>query len=457
MLSELWVRSRVQRVGHTGRVCLRFLLESAIVAGCYLLAICVWEGEFDPLLLLAQQDILLLFPVVILALQGSLVLQGLYARPGARQRVALLLSLLQAVGVSLLATAVLGYLLPEWRPPPLLMVLGGLFSAAALFLWRLLIGAFLWRVPDFCRLLIVGAGPAAREIAEHLAARPQLRVSVAGYVNDPSAGGDALPAAELLGPPSSVLEHYRRLQPDRVVVAMTDPRKGLPVRALLNLRASGAVVEDVSEFYENLFRRVCTRELQPLELICRRRIVLRPGGVAIQGIYTNIVALASILVLAPLMLLIAAAIRLTSRGPALLQVACVGFEGVPFSSLRFRTTTVESGDGATRLKTTRLGRCLTRWRLDGLPQVFNVLRGEMALVGPRPHRAEFAEVLSSFYPYYGHRHVVKPGLFGWAQLNLRGKQEAKDAWLELEYDLYYVKHFSLPLDFSILLHSLLGR
>ena len=217
---------------------------------------------------------------------------------------------------------------------------------------------------------------------------------------------------------------------------------------LLDLQFRGVEIERVAELYEMACERVCIAELMPSQLIFSDELGARRGAVALQAIYSNIVALIGLALLAVLMIPIALAIKLSSAGPVLEDHVRLGLNLVPFTLYRFRC---RRADG----RLTGPGRWLRRLRLDGLPQLMCVIRGEMALVGPRPHRPEFIPVLMEQMPYYGQRHAVRPGILGWGQLNCDYGPRLRDARASLEYDLYYIKHMSPALDAYIILHSLM--
>jgi lipopolysaccharide/colanic/teichoic acid biosynthesis glycosyltransferase len=183
-------------------------------------------------------------------------------------------------------------------------------------------------------------------------------------------------------------------------------------------------------------------------LIFSDELGARRGAIALQAIYSNLAALAGLALLAVLALPIAAAIKLSSPGPVVEGHLRWGVNLVPFTLYRFRC---RRADG----QSTRVGGWLRSLRLDGLPQLLSVIRGEMSLVGPRAHHPDFIPVLMEQLPYYGQRHAVRPGIFGWSQLNCDYGQRLRDARESLEYDLYYIKHMSPALDAYIVLHSLM--
>ncbi len=456
MLSEPQSRPRAPGTGRIPRLYLLFIGDFAISLACYVLAASVLEGEFDLYWLSVNENAWRFLLVAILSLQGSLLMQGLYSQPRTRSRIELLLCLAQALGVSLLVGSVLVYWQPTWRLPVGVVVLGGAMNIAALFAWRMLFAALFWGTGRFCRILFVGVSPSVVELAGYLTRRPEVGYSVVGFLDDSPEPGATIAGAKVLGPLTSVAEHVTRTRPDRVVVGMADPRGRLPVRALLDMKSAGVIIQEVSEFYEAVFGRICSAELRPSRLIFLGDFSARPGGMALQSIYMNLLTLVAIVLLAPLIVLISIAIKLSSRGPALERQTCVGFESLPFSRFTFRCTVIEKtgkNPASAERRYTLLGRWLRRWHLHKLPELLNVLRGEMSLVGPRPHRVEFSEPLARLYPFYNQRHLTKPGITGWAQINLKGEPGTVDERIALEYDIYYIKHLSPTLDLYILLHS----
>ncbi len=237
---------------------------------------------------------------------------------------------------------------------------------------------------------------------------------------------------------------------------------------LLGLRFSGVRIEEAATAFENIFKRVALEELRPGHLIYSGELGPRPGNVVLQSAYSSLIALLGVIVCAPVMLVVAVVIKLSSRGPVLFRQTRVGWQGALFTLYKFRSmdADAETGTGAVWAakddpRVTPVGRWLRRLRLDELPQFFNVLRGEMSLVGPRPERPEFVETLTQRIPFYRQRLCVKPGITGWAQINYRYAGTLEDTSVKLEYDLYYLKNLSLALDAYIILQTvktaILGR
>jgi len=302
------------------------------------------------------------------------------------------------------------------------------------------------------RLLIVGTSPLARLVIEEIARRPH-RYALVGVVEDGS-DLDRLVAAR---------------RPDRIVVAFADRRGRLPLSRLVESRAKGIRVEDVVETYENLTGKLA------LELMPPSRVIFSPefGSSRVQPRFARalslLVAVTGLIVLAPVMALIALAIKLDSRGPVFFVQQRAGLYRVPFNLIKFRTMRPAAGrhsewerDNSDRI--TRCGRWLRRFRLDELPQLINMLRGDMNLVGPRPHpmtnlellvltARNLSEVSGDAIPYYSLRCSVRPGITGWAQVRYRYANSLEQEVEKIRYDFYYLQHLSVWLDIRILFET----
>src|SRR5262249_11960275 len=267
--------------------------------------------------------------------------------------------------------------------------------------------------------------------------------------------------AKVLGPVADLSKIATEMRPSRIVVGMSERRGSLPVRELLELRFSGFAIEEAGSAYEAVCGRICTKELRPSQLIFTGEMGPRPHSLFIQSVMNQTIAIGVCVLTAPIMVLVAIAVKLTSAGPALYRQQRVGKSGEPFTLYKFRSMRcdAESGTGAVWAspddpRVTGFGRFIRRVRFDELPQLWNVLRGEMSLVGPRPERPEFVKTLSEQIPYYRQRHCVKPGITGWAQINHKYGDTLEDAVTKLEYDLYYIKNISPSLDLYIVFHTL---
>lgn len=407
----------------------------------------------------------------VLSILVALYFQDLYAELRIRSRIFLWQQYSMAVGFAFLAQAMLTYLNPMWTLPRWVMIYASALVLTILPAWRVI----------FCRLvltslhapavLLLGTSPVLSEIGRRLQERMEMGFRVVGYLDD-GAGGDGktpdMGTVPRLGTLADLRTTVARLKPERIVVGMAERRARLPVYELLDLRLSGIHVEEAAGLYESCFGRVSTRDLRPSQLVFSSELGPSANSVAMQQIYSFAVALTGAILALPIMLAAALLVRLTSKGPVLYRQTRVGLNGKHISVLKFRSMYVdaEARTGAVWAskndpRITPVGRYLRKFRIDELPQFWNVLRGDMSFVGPRPERPEFVQALSEKIPFYRQRHCVKPGLTGWAQINHKYGDTIEDTITKLEYDLYYIKHISLSLDVYIILNTLktviLGR
>jgi len=322
-----------------------------------------------------------------------------------------------ALGVGFLIEAFLSYARIGTLSPQA-MLAGSAICVLSLTAWYWIFGMVMPSSRAPLKVFLLAADPIFETLARSQALRGH-RFQIFGPVEDPA----ALVAA--------IKEH----PPDYIVVP--EAKRELPTTLLLELRAGGVAIESDAEFYESALERVSARHLRPPRFLFGELTPNRQN-LAIQAVYSNLAVLVLLIVALPLLLLLIIALKITAPSqPVFQRWRCAGFNSVPFTLLRFNSRSM-------------LGRLLRRLRLEGLPQLVNVVRGEMSLVGPRPKRLEFAKELARRIPYYAERLTVRPGLTGWAQVHFpRG-----DALLELEYDLYYTANLSPGFDLRIIIRSL---
>jgi exopolysaccharide biosynthesis polyprenyl glycosylphosphotransferase len=263
-----------------------------------------------------------------------------------------------------------------------------------------------------------------------------------------------------LGPPSQLAEIVERVRPARIVIAVTDRRDRLPLQVLLESRVCGIIVEDALEFYERLTGKMAIESLKPSDLFLSSKGFRNPRAAEILARIMSLVMVTIGLVLAaPLLAAIAVAIKVESPGPVLFVQDRMGKNGRQFGLLKFRTMHPSderrsewAGDNVHRI--TAVGGWLRRFRLDELPQLVNVLKGEMNLVGPRPHPTCNRKVFTDHIAYYQIRLMVRPGVTGWAQVRYGYANNLEEETEKMRYDLYYIKNRSLWLDASILVRTI---
>jgi lipopolysaccharide/colanic/teichoic acid biosynthesis glycosyltransferase len=378
-----------------------------------------------------------------------------------------------------------------------------------LYLWRIFFHAFTHRVDLDQRLLILGSRGPAHELANQVLEHPEAGYKVVGLVPEPTpapgtqrrrAGDptdrakrperihapghveteasralllDAVMLGSLAnqdaamsdpgkpGGQSGLLELARERQVDVLVVALEDRRQTLPTEELLRCRLGGIDVREREEIFEQITGRIAVAAMRPSYLIFNEGFRRHPWAELMKRVVDIVLALTILLVSWPCMLLTAMMVKLDSPGSALFKQERVGQDGTPFTLMKFRSmrNDAEKLTGAVWAteddpRITRVGRFIRKTRLDELPQLFNVLSGTMSLVGPRPERAPFVQDLAARIPYYHQRHIVKPGLTGWAQINYPYGNTMEDALHKLQYDLFYIKNHSVLFDLSILFSTI---
>jgi len=406
--------------------------------------------------------------LVVAVIVFGLYFNDLYDNYRIRSHILLIQQFCLVLGTAFLLQALLSYarsdvLLPKW-----LMAYGSLGVIVVVPLWRFLFATVVLKAMGAQRLLFLGSSPAVQEIITHLTERAEFGLTPIGYIDT----GDEVPASlggvRRLGAIADLDRVVRSQHPDRIVVGMKERRERLPVQRLLELRFAGIHIEDAAMTYETVFGRVSTPDLHPSQLIFSSELGPRPFSVTVQSVYSWLLGAIGVIVASPVMAIVAILVKVSSPGPILFRQTRVGLDGTVFEVFKFRSMyqDAEARTGAVWAsqddpRITPLGRWLRRLRLDELPQLLNVLRGEMSIVGPRPERPEFVNVLQEKIPYYRQRHCVKPGITGWAQINHKYGDTIEDTILKLEYDLYYIKNLAPSLDTYIVFHTiktmLLGR
>lgn len=436
--------------------------EALIICCSFLLAVRIRLGEDTLLVLQYENGVYKILAIAALAMV-CLHYFDLYdpqRLPSSGETYFRLLVVLGALSFVLAAT---GYFLPSFLIGQGVFVTGLTILTLALLGWR---SAYTWviRQPYLReRVYVLGAGERATRLVETLRARQELGMDVVGWAGSID---DGSLKRETLASTLRALQKNRGV--DRVIVAMSDRRGTMPVRELLDLRLSGIKVEEATALLEKVSGKIEVDELSPSWLIFSEGFRLNPSFLMARRFISTVVSLAGLLLVLPLLPLMALAVKLTSPGPVLYRQKRVGRYGVLFDCYKFRTMRADAeaeagptwaGDDDPR--TTLVGRVLRRTRLDEIPQLWNVLRGDMGFVGPRPERPEFVEWLSREIPYYHLRHIIRPGLTGWAQVRYQYGASLEESKEKLRYDLYYIKNISLSLDLLIVLHTikivLLGR
>lgn len=366
-----------------------------------------------------------------------------------------------AMIVSLLLLAALAYLLPViplWRS---ILLLSFLFAAGFLMLAHTLF--ILFATDSFLgkRVVILGAGEGALAVKSEAEATPDAALKIIDVIAVP--GDDAAIAdATILKDMRSLSEHAAELDCELIVIGDKFESKRLPIDALIACKLAGIQIMDRLTFFEEVRGYVDLESVKADWIIFAEGFkggsLLERGLKRILDIATSVTLL---ILTSPLFLACAFAVKVTSRGPILYRQERVGLNGKPFDVLKFRSMRVDAEEiGKPRFasendpRVTKVGNLLRRTRADEIPQAINVLKGDMSFVGPRPERPYFVDQLSEKVPFYRERHCLKPGITGWAQIRYPYGASLEDSRRKLEYDLYYVKNYSIFLDFLIILQTL---
>ena len=437
------------------------LTEIALVFACFLIATYILL-PFEPEIFLFYEDGIWRMSIVVTVVMLALYFQDFYNTGGVRTKVLLLEKSIRTVAIVFFTQALMAYATPALLMPRWIILAGSALLLFILPAWRLAFMAVFFRAMAQQKILFLGTNTVVQEIAERIASHPELGMTALGYLDDSHPPGTTLTAGALvLGGYADLVKVVDEQKPDRVVVGLAERRQSLPMYDLLDLRFRGLYIEEAARTYEATFGRVTTKALRPSYLIFSSDLGPRPVSLKVQTLYSFLIATVGLILAAPVMLLVAIAVRLTSPGPILFRQTRVGLNGETFTIYKFRSMRVdaEARTGAVWAtkndpRVTPIGKYLRTLRLDELPQIFNVLRGEMSIVGPRPERPEFVQTLSEVIPFYRQRHSVKPGITGWAQINYKYGETIEDAIVKLEFDLYYIKNLSLSLDMYIIFHTL---
>ncbi|MBZ5516291.1 MAG: TIGR03013 family PEP-CTERM/XrtA system glycosyltransferase [Acidobacteriia bacterium] len=377
--------------------------------------------------------------------------------------------LIQVLGATCLIMAPVSYVLPTARLEIGVFLIGIVVAGIFLGLWRklfLMVNAS----PSLARrALILGTGPQLTSLSREIEKRPEWGVRLTGYVGEPPNSPAALNGLSRLGAVEELVPLVERERVSQVIVAMGERRGRLPVEDLLKLKTRGVLIQDGSDVYETLTGKV------PLDSLRLSWLIFSSRGFPVSQVVLLYKRLMSILLSAvglilvtPLMAIIAVALRLDSKGPVIFRQKRVGQDGKLFDLFKFRTMR-HSADPADQSRPaqenddriTRVGRWLRRTRLDELPQLYNILRGDMYFIGPRPFVPNQEQEMAEKIPFYSQRWAVRPGATGWAQINHGYCATVEDNAEKLAYDLFYIKNMSIGLDLLIAFRTvkvlLLGR
>jgi sugar transferase (PEP-CTERM system associated) len=449
--------------------------EACLVALTFVSAAVVRLGASDAAVMLRYEQGFLKIVVISVVFVTCMYYFDFYDSSILRNLSELLTRLIQVLGTVCVLLAILYYVYPTLGLGRGIFAIGVSLVGIILLLWRRLFAAINSQPAFAERALLLGDGPLAGPLLREIESRPELGLRIMSQFVVPSNGTAKTksdPQAEgerhLTGTDEDLFQAVRIHRVNRILVAFGDRRGKLPVEDLLKLKSRGVRIQDGTDFYESITGKL------PIESLRLGWLLFSPGFfvsrpfLIYKRVASVLISIPGLLLSLPLIPFIVLAIKLTSRGPVFYAQKRVGHNGSIFECYKFRSmrADAEADSGPTWAddddpRITVVGRFLRMSRLDEIPQLWNVLKGDMSLVGPRPERPEFVEKLNQEILHYQLRHIVRPGITGWAQIRFRYGSSVEDSKEKLRYDLFYIKNMSPGLDFLIFFQTikiiLLGR
>ena len=436
------------------------LVFSEMVLLATTIIVASWLRLGDPALFhdyIGQDYFLLKISTVLAVCFICFYYNDLYDLHTVSKRWELIIRLMQALGAACIILALVYYFFPDLMLGRGVFAISAIIGAATLVAWRLFLDASVTFFRPEQKVLIAGTGSAGLRLIQELKSHPELHFKIVGVLSENGAGKEqALAETDVLGHVTDVERIAGDARVDYVVLSLAERRGQMPVQQLLRLKVAGRIrVEDAHGMYERLTGRIMLEKLSPSALIFSegfRKTALQ--RLMKRGIDTSI-ACVGLVVCAPLMLFTALAIYIESGKPIFFRQRRIGYKGRDFDMLKFRSMRRDSEkDGAKWAaqqdsRITRVGKFIRKFRIDEMPQFLNVLRGDMAIVGPRPEQPLLVQMLEEKIPFYPERHAVRPGITGWAQIRFQYGASIADAETKLEYDLFYIKHLSPLFDLAI--------
>jgi sugar transferase (PEP-CTERM system associated) len=435
--------------------------EAALVYGAVIAAVFLRVGSEGAYYELVTKHAFWKAGVALFFCLAAFYLFDLYDFVVMHDRRELVLRLVQALGLAWIVLAMSFYFYPALMLGRSIALIALPLALTLMVAWRVSIHWFLGH-PDFGeRVLIVGSGDAAIEVAREVLSRPDAGYRVVGFVGtDSEMLGKSLINPRVIALTEELEEVVARENIDRIVVAMGERRGQFPTERLLQLSLTGRVwIEEGASFYERNTGRVSLSKIRPSWLIFtgpgRQKRIAALARVVVHRLAALIGAILSL----PIVIVTAILIKLDSRGPIFYKQERVGRNGRTFVLTKFRSMKVDAekegpvwaskGDD----RTTRVGRIIRKIRVDEIPQFWNIIKGDMNFVGPRPERPHFVAQLAEEIPFYEQRHLIAPGLTGWAQIKYPYGASIEDARQKLQYDLFYIKNHGLVFDAIILFET----
>jgi sugar transferase (PEP-CTERM system associated) len=443
---------RLFNVYYPVRTLVLLIGEALIVWTSFLLGAFCMLGQDTYLALNYEYGYLKIFGVTVLVLLCSHWLD-LYDTARMNTKGELYFRLLMVPGLLAFILAAIAYVRPNWLLRSGSSEVGLVILTVALFGWRL---GFTWLVqlPILVeRVYVLGTGERAQRVVLGLRQNPEIGVEIASWT------GKMEGAVTREAVAAHLMDVVEKQKVHRVIVATPDRRGTIPMQELLTLRMRGVKIEEATSWLEKISGKIEVENLYPSWLVFGEGFRRSSTFILVRRVLSIVISLVGLILSLPLLPFIMLAIRLDSKGPVFYTQTRVGKGGRTFKVVKFRTMRVDAEAGGPKWagdndpRVTRVGKFLRSSRLDEIPQLWCVLKGDMAFVGPRPERPEFIEMLSKEIPFYGVRHMVRPGLTGWAQVKYKYGATVEDSREKLQYDLFYIKNASIGLDMLIMFQT----
>jgi sugar transferase (PEP-CTERM system associated) len=438
------------------------LLETALLVGGVLGAhyIRLQGGPFSS----AERQMTFVKAILIaLVFQISLHLCDIYSFVSTQRTLKeYIVAFCQAFFISTCVLCVTFFMIPHFTVGRGVFGLSLIVCAGFLVLWHSLLHLYVGARAPHTNLLVLGTGNLAREAVREILRHPELGIRILGFVDDkPELVGVSIVNPKVIGLYQDLPQLVAKHKIDRIVVGVQDRRGKLPIKELLDFKTRGVAIEEATTFYERIAGKIPIENLKPSWLVFSSGFGVSKRMLLEKRILSVIISSTLLLLLWPVILLAMILVKLSSKGPIFYRQERVGQDGRTFMLIKFRSmhqnAETETGPvwcASRDPRVTNFGRLMRRTRLDELPQLWNVLRGDMNFVGPRPERPHFVQQLAEAIPYYPLRHVVKPGITGWAQINYGYANSMEHTVEKLQYDLFYIKNISRILDALIVLETI---
>ena len=408
--------------------------------------------------------------LVAFVTQISLYFNDLYGFKTNDNMIDLATRLIQSIGVTSIVLAVIYFLWPDMIIGRWIFFINIIFLILFLVSWRFLYTSIIKKRLFTEKAIIIGAGELAKDILQEIESRGDISYdirSVIGHENEKPSSNQFENIPFQYGF-DDLCDLAEAEEVSSIIVALDQKRGIMPYNELLSCKVRGIYIIDGESFYERITGKLMVEKINPSWLIFSDGFVKSRTSRFTKRLVGLVLSSVMLIILLPLILLVAIAIKLDSRGPVFYAQERIGEDGEIFTLYKFRsmntdaeekTGPVWASDDDPRI--TRAGKIIRKLRIDELPQLWNVLKGDMSFVGPRPERSFFVDKLKRIVPYYNERFAVKPGVTGWAQIKYPYGASEEDALEKLKYDLYYIKNMSFVMDLMVIFHTfkivLLGK